>query len=135
MDRRGFTMTEALIAAVIVAILVALAVPQFQRTTERSYWRSARDILETIYAGEQVYHLDQNKYQPLTTASTAADWNLIYMDDPNADNTIPVEFSVAADATTFTATATRIGGPCNGKTQTITQTRARAGDWPETGEC
>ena len=135
MHRRGFTMTEVLIAVAMVAILAAMAVPQFQRTTERSYWRSARNILETIYAGEQIYYLRHDGYQPLTLTSTVVDWREIFMDDSNLDTTIPVDFTVATGSVTFTATATRVGGPCDTRTQTIDQDRAVGGTWPDTGEC
>ena len=134
MARHGFTLTEVLIAVVVITILVAMAVPQFQCTTERSYWRSARDLLETIYAGEQVYYLQEDSYKAFDNAN-ATDWKPIFLDNPNADDTIPGEFTVAASATTFTATAKRVGGPCDTKTQTITQTRTRGGTWPDTGGC
>ena len=59
------------------------------------------------------------------------------MDDPNG--TLPVTFAVAVDNAaippTFTATATRDGGPCDEKTQTVNQARTFGGDWPQTGVC
>ena len=138
MSRRGFTLTEVLITIGVIAILAAIALPQFQRTTERSYWRSARDILETIYAGEQVYYLHENHYI-VFNSDLGTDWRPIFMDNPNPDaegRPLPVNFTVALPTpTTFTATATRVGGPCAGLTQTINQNRTRGGGWPESGQC
>ena len=138
MGRHGFTLTEVLIACVIISILAAMAVPQFQRTTERSYWRSARDILETIYAGEQVYYLQEDSYKAFDTRKAAGDfayWRPIFMDNPNMDRTIPVAFQVAigGGGTTFLSTVTRSGGRCNAKTQTIDHNHTRGGTWPEQG--
>lgn len=139
MTRRGLTLTEVLITVAVIAILAAIALPQFQRTTERSYWRSARDILETIYAGEQVYFLKENHYLAFDAAD-ATNWTPIFMDNPNP-GPLPVAFTVGvlpappAAATTFIATATRDGGPCDDRTLTINHSRVQGGDWLGTGLC
>jgi prepilin-type N-terminal cleavage/methylation domain-containing protein len=51
MSRRAFTLTELIIVVVIIAILAAMAAIGYTKTVERSYWREARDILLTVYAG------------------------------------------------------------------------------------
>ena len=94
----GFTLTEVLLVAGLVALLAALAVPQFRKTAERGYWRSARDILETIYSGEQIYHLKEDQYRALTGTSSNADWQLIYLDNPNAGGVLPVTFAALLSA-------------------------------------
>ena len=118
----GFTLAEVVTTVLIIGILAGIAVPNFSRVIERSYRREALDILHTIYAGEKVYFVKKDRY--LTIAS-AADWNQIFMDDPHVAS-IPVTFTVAADATTFTATAKRnpVG---SGKTMTIDQNRKICG--------
>jgi len=126
----GFTLSEVLIATVIVGVLASLAIPQFTRTIERAYWRDARDLLMTTYAGEQVYFAANDAYYAPGT------WNTIYMDNPNGGS-VPVSFTVGVVGKTFTATATRNGGLCNGKVQTINELRQPgAGDnWPASGDC
>jgi len=51
MRARGFTLLEVLIAVAVIAIVAAVALPQYGRAVQRSYWRTARDLLQTIYSG------------------------------------------------------------------------------------
>jgi len=143
MSRAAFTLMELLIVVVIVGILAAMAIPQFGKTTERSYQRQAWDMLQTIYAGEQVYFSTNNTYcnptifgagscVPGSTSGTT--WGGIYMDNPTTTTTTYAFSGVTA--ATFTATATRTGGTlCNSATMTINQLRTRAGGVPNWQTC
>jgi len=124
MRERGFTLLEVLIAVAVVAILAAVAIPQYTRAVQRSYWRTARDLLQAIYSGEQVYEAANVTY--IDADSCAPAWRCIYMDDPFTAN-IPVTYSVGGvSATTFTATATYTP---TGETQTVDQNRNWGGTW------
>ena len=123
---RGFTLMEIMIALGILGILAGVAVPQYIRTVERGYWRSAQDILRTIYTGEQVYYTVNQKYT--ATPGTLGEWrSKLYMDNPNTGGTATaVSYTIAAGGAgpgaTFTATAKRLGGTTSsGKTITLTQ--------------
>ena len=125
----GFTLLELMITVVIIGILAAMAVAGYQRTVERGYWQTSRDILQTIYSGEIVYWTTNSQY------FAPGAWTTIYMDDPTG--AIPATFTVVVNngavPPTFTATATRNGGPCNTKTQTVDQTHTFGGNWPQAG--
>lgn len=124
MRTRGFTLLETLIAVAVIAILVAIAIPQYAKAVQRSHWRTARDILQTIYAGEQVYETDNAAY--VDPAACPTPWRCIYMDNPNTP-TLPVTYAVGGVAkTTFAATATYTP---TGKTQTVDQDRTWGGTW------
>jgi len=124
------TLIELLVIAAILGILAAAAIPGYRKALERSYLREAQDLLLAIYSGQRAYFFMSGFY--LDNPSSMAEWRLIHMDDPNITATIPVSFTVSApSASTFTSTATRLGGgPCVGNTATINQDRTEAGSWP-----
>lgn len=105
---------------VVLAVLLTVAVPMYTRTIDRSYWRAARDVLQTIYAGERAYCFSRTssgarQYAgPLTENSPSTDdgWGQIFMDNPNSP-TVRVTFRIdppgevkpLCDTSTFTARA------------------------------
>lgn len=131
MRRQAFTLIELIAIVVILSVVAAVGLPSYSRTMERSYWQEARDVLFTIYQGQRSHFLTHNAYQSISSNS---DWREIYMDNPNMGS-IPVTFTVTASGATFTATATKQGGACGGRTLQITQTRALTGTWLAPGDC
>ena len=133
----GFTLMEVLMTVVLMGILASMAVPSYTRVVERGYWRSAQDILQTLYAGEQVYFTVNNAYQAIPPGA----WSTIYMDDPNTSTPFVgrVTFTITAagvgPGATFTATANRGGG----RVMTMDQTHqlctgppaTACGTWPQ----
>lgn len=130
MRRLGHTLTELLMVVTVLAVLAGLAIPQYNRTRERSLRRAVRDVMLAIYAGEQVFRSQATpaSYRAIAAPGAPADWNAIFMDNPNG-GVLPVTFSIAAGAATFTATAERNGGPCDTNVITIDQNRTIAGSW------
>ena len=108
-SKAGFTLIEALITVIIIAILASMALPRYARTIEQQRCREAQDALLTIYAGERVYaSVNQDQYY------LPGVWKTIYMDDPTPpDGAINYGIVLGAGNTIFTATAKRIGGPKN----------------------
>lgn len=132
MGRRGFTLTEMLTAVTVIAILTAIAIPQYRRTVERGHWRSAQDVLRAIYAGEQVYFTMNDEFLSLAVGSALTEWRKIYTDNPNISSPTPVTFSITAGgvgpAAAFTATADRGGG----RTMTIDDSNTLdTAAWPQ----
>lgn len=65
--KRGFTLVELMIVAVIVAILAAVAIPLMSGNKKRAYMTEAesglgmlRSSLRTLYAESGAYNLDRN---------------------------------------------------------------------------
>lgn len=119
----GFTLMELLFVVIIVGILVTIALPGFARTTERAQQRQAWDMLQTIYASEQVFFSVNDRYSdswvpPANPGDPPTLGN--YMDNPNTPGG-PATYSVTVPAgpspQTFTATAT---GRCGGAIVTMT---------------
>lgn len=136
---KGYTLIEVMVAVVIVAILASVAIPQYLRTVELGYWREAKDLLLTIYYGEQAYQINGVGFYDVNEAGGPAEWRIIYTEEPNLPS-VPVAFSVTGvcnlplcDPETFTAQASRSGGPCGGWTRTIDQDRG--GTWAGPPPC
>ena len=64
---RAFTLIELLIVVGIIAILAAIAVPNFLEAQTRSKVSRARTDLRTIATGVEMYAVDQNHYPPTAT--------------------------------------------------------------------
>lgn len=59
---RGFTLIEVLIVVAIVAILTAIAVPNYTRYVERGRRAEARELLMRVAAAEERYYTNFNRY-------------------------------------------------------------------------
>jgi type II secretion system protein G len=62
--RSAFTLIELLIVVAIIAILAAIAVPNFLEAQVRSKVSRAKADMRTIATGLESYHVDRNKYPP-----------------------------------------------------------------------
>ena len=125
----GFTLMEMLIVVIVLAILATAALPNYTRAVERSYWRSANDILLAMYTGEQVAKIGSanNKFPDGDGgADCAAAWTCIYMDAPD---TAEVNYSVTrtGGGAGFTAKAKRLGGQFKNETRTVDETKVFGG--------
>ncbi|MDX1971608.1 MAG: prepilin-type N-terminal cleavage/methylation domain-containing protein [Candidatus Sumerlaeia bacterium] len=58
----GFTLIELLIVVAIIAILAAIAVPNFLEAQTRSKISRARADMRTVATALEAYHVDNNKY-------------------------------------------------------------------------
>jgi type II secretion system protein G len=59
---RGFTLIELLIVVAIIAILAAIAVPNFLEAQTRSKISRVKSDMRTIVTATEVYHLDNNAF-------------------------------------------------------------------------
>ncbi|MCG3176035.1 MAG: hypothetical protein MOGMAGMI_00973 [Candidatus Omnitrophica bacterium] len=120
-NRPGFTLTEVLIAIVVIAVLAGLAVPNFSRTIEQARSNEAVANLNVIRMGQRIYRLNQGRFWPAPdgTNSTLGDINNNLNVDLDTEfyNTISVTSTGAGTA--FTATASR--GNAGNKQFTIDQ--------------
>ncbi len=107
-NNRGFTMMEIMIVVVILGAIMAYAIPNYTRTTERTYVSDAMMQLTAIYSANQIYRARNQVYWPstngndITAINTALSLNII----PN----LVMTYNCDGNGTTFTCTATRTGG-------------------------
>ena len=107
--KRGFTLIELMIAVGIMAILAAIAIPQFNRYGFRARRADGQKLLMAIANAEERYYAQQNKYADLktigfsTTTSSTSDSGYY-----SATVTLVTVNTFAAQG--FTATATPAAG-------------------------
>ncbi len=59
---KGFTLIELLVVVLIIGILAAVAIPQYQKTVEKSRATQALSIIKTLHQAQQVHFLANGKY-------------------------------------------------------------------------
>lgn len=92
--KKGFTLIELLIVVAIIAILAAIAVPNFLEAQTRSKVSRVRADHRSLATGIETYYLDNNQYPMFYggTGAPAGARSANILANPGAA-TIPVEFS------------------------------------------
>lgn len=107
----AFTVLEALLTVIVLAVLASFAIPGFLKTTEQAKDKEAQAVLEQIRAAEAFYQARFNAYYPNAGVVTDVDTinlNLRLQIDPERNWDYSVEALGSAD---FRALATRLSPP------------------------
>ena len=140
---RGFTLVELMVVVLVIAILLAIAIPTFLGARERSQDRSAQSNVRNALTAAKVAFSNDGDYSGATAASLSAiEPNLSYVANTtasSAEDTVSVtvdgscNYSYAADIVQSACTTTGTGwsgGACTGHTHRTTSTDClTAGIW------
>jgi prepilin-type N-terminal cleavage/methylation domain-containing protein len=104
--RRGVTLLEMSISITVMGILVALVVPSFSRVREQQNVDGGAQYLRSIWCAQRVYWLENRTF----TDSLVDLKDMGLIDAKLLGTTGGFNYAISdADATEFTATATRAG--------------------------
>lgn len=114
-DTQGFTLLELLMVVVIIAILAAIAVPQYLRTVERSRMSEALTMLSSIRQSEIRFRAETGAYTATIAQLDLGTAVTDFSGTPRFDYSIGA--AAAGPPPTFMACATRnasiaVGGSC-----------------------
>jgi prepilin-type N-terminal cleavage/methylation domain-containing protein len=97
-SNKGFTLIELLIVVAIIAILAAIAIPNFLAAQVRAKVSRAKSELKTLQTAVESYYVDENSY-PIYSATNFYNLGLVRLTTP-----IPYIASVPLDPFKFRGT-------------------------------
>jgi len=101
--KKGFTLTELLTTVVILAVLAAVALPKFSKSTEKAKANQAVAYLRAIRVGEKMYFAKNNTY--VTCSGKAELQSKLGVEVTEENYKFKVVAGSAGIATSFTATS------------------------------
>src|SRR5688572_9060396 len=98
-EDEGFTLIELMVVVLIIAILLAIAIPTFLGARERAQNRAAQSDIRNALAAEKVYYTDAELYTSNTSAIDSIEPSLDYI-AMTAGTTTQVGLTVSGNGNT-----------------------------------
>jgi type IV pilus assembly protein PilA len=138
----GFTLIELMVVVMIIAVLIAIAIPSFLGFRKSAQDRSAQSDIRNVLLSEKAYWLDNGAYTETAGDITAFEPNAkLDAADPtvgvvmalNADTDIVCLTETAASGNTFAIWESATGGTWYGATDLTTCPAAAPGTYTQGG--
>src|SRR5438045_5646015 len=81
-SEEGFTLIELMVVVLIIAILLAIAIPTFLGSRSKAQDRAAQSNLRNALTAEKTYYTDAQAYTTDTVALASIEPNLTFGTDP-----------------------------------------------------
>src|SRR5256714_14246146 len=90
-DEEGFTLIELMVVVLIIAILIAIAIPTFLGARSRAQDKQAQSNLRNALTAEKTFYTDSQIYTVTTTDLTPIESSLDYSTDKAAVRGVVLE--------------------------------------------
>jgi len=98
-DEEGFTLIELMVVVLIIAILIAIAIPTFLGARSRAQDKQAQSNLRNALTAEKTFYTDSQIYTVTTTDLTPIESSLDYATDKAAvRGVVPEELDTGKQA-------------------------------------
>src|SRR5256885_2174136 len=97
-SEEGFTLIELMVVVLIIAILLAIAIPTFLGARQKAQDRAAQSDLRNALTAEKTYYVDNQAYTATAASMTAIEPNLTYGTTANK-TTIALQVTNSATGT------------------------------------
>jgi type IV pilus assembly protein PilA len=111
-EEEGFTLIELMVVVLIIAILIAIAIPTFLGARQRAQNRSAQSNMRNALTAEKTTYTDTQVYTATSATLTAIEPTLTYVTAVPAKGTREVYVNVNGAGDTVVLGAQSASGNC-----------------------